>query len=62
MVKFVGFIDFQVSAMKMPFGEKILEHISPNFEHYSRFFKFVVSFKMDEYSIRNSFRNNVLHC
>ena len=58
----MGLIDFQVFTMKMPFGGKIREHMSLYFEHYSRFFKFVVSFQMAEYSIRNSFRNNVLHC
>ena len=33
-VNFVGLIDYQVFTMKLPFGEMILEQISPYFGHY----------------------------
>ena len=60
MINFVGLIDFQIFTIKLLFGEVILEQISPYFGCYSRFLKFIVSFQKAEYSIRNSFRNNVL--
>ena len=60
MVNFAGLTDSQVFTNKSPFGQKILEQNS-YFGHYSGFFKFVVSFQMVEYPIRNSFKIIVLH-
>ena len=51
-----------IFTKKLPFAERTLEQISPDFGFYSRFFKFVVSFHKAEYSMRISFRKNVLHC
>ena len=62
IVNFVGLIDFHFFTIKLPFGEIILEQISPYFGYFLRLFNFVVSFQKSECSIRNSFRNDVLHC
>ena len=62
MVSFVGLGDFRVFTMTLPFGERILEQISPYFGHYSHFFKIVVLFQKAEYSIRKFFPNTVLQC
>ena len=48
--------------MIFPFGGNIVDQILHSFEHYSRFFKLVVSFQKAKYSTRNSFLKIVLQC
>ena len=43
MVSLIGLRLFIFFAKILPFGGKIHNQISPSFEHYSRFFEFVVS-------------------
>ena len=60
MVKLIALRGLYFFTTILPFGGKTLDQIFSSFEHYSRFFKFVVSFEKAKYSIRSSFPKVVL--
>ena len=62
MVSLIGGRAFLFFTMILPFGGKILDQTFLSFEHYSRSFKFVVSFHKAEYCIRKFFPMVILQC